>query len=321
MEITRFQNADQLFTGDPYWIGGDGAASVDLGGGRVLWLFGDSFIDPSAARDREKAAMPHNTIALQTGYDLSAAQMRFFWKGEVEDFFPAPRKNRWYWPGGGMRLPSGGLLLLMMEIEKKENKLQAFAFGICGTAALLIKNPDDSPDLWQTDTLDFPPSRDGMAAGAAGICVYNGHLYLYGTDTREDHLPVYLMKFPLAAAEAGDFSAPETRHVFDGGQTEMGVYYDGKRKLFVSLQSFGFGHTQIGIRTAPAPEGSWSAPQIVYDPCGGHDAELFTYAAKSHPHLRIKGGGTAVTYVTNSFSEPRLLKDQRIYYPRFAVLL
>ncbi|MEA2698994.1 MAG: hypothetical protein QOI66_3265, partial [Myxococcales bacterium] len=37
-------DADALFRRDPRWLGGDAAFSVALGGDRILWLFGDSFI-------------------------------------------------------------------------------------------------------------------------------------------------------------------------------------------------------------------------------------------------------------------------------------
>src|SRR5215467_7748298 len=36
--------ADCIFRSDPRWLGADAAFSVDLGQGRVLWLFGDSFV-------------------------------------------------------------------------------------------------------------------------------------------------------------------------------------------------------------------------------------------------------------------------------------
>ena len=45
--------ADSLFLHDNYWIGGDGAYSIDLGDERVLWLFGDSWIDSTGNRNRQ----------------------------------------------------------------------------------------------------------------------------------------------------------------------------------------------------------------------------------------------------------------------------
>ncbi|MBF0531153.1 MAG: hypothetical protein HQK55_18175, partial [Deltaproteobacteria bacterium] len=47
--------ADRMFHSDPLWLGGDGAGSVDLGGGRVLWLFGDSFVTDQPGTNRQDA--------------------------------------------------------------------------------------------------------------------------------------------------------------------------------------------------------------------------------------------------------------------------
>jgi hypothetical protein len=46
-------------------VGGDGASSVDLGDGRILWLFGDSWIDPAGPGVRQGARMVSNSVAIQ----------------------------------------------------------------------------------------------------------------------------------------------------------------------------------------------------------------------------------------------------------------
>jgi len=46
--------ADRLFHSDPHWLGADAAFSVDLGLGRVLWLFGDSFVASKPGQTRRQ---------------------------------------------------------------------------------------------------------------------------------------------------------------------------------------------------------------------------------------------------------------------------
>jgi hypothetical protein len=41
-EASAWREADQIFRRDPHWVGADVASSVDLGGHRTLWLFGDT---------------------------------------------------------------------------------------------------------------------------------------------------------------------------------------------------------------------------------------------------------------------------------------
>ena len=70
--------ADRLFHQDPLWLGADAAYSIDLGAGRSLWLFGDTFVATSAAAQRTASGMPRNTIGVQEGRDPTTATMHFF---------------------------------------------------------------------------------------------------------------------------------------------------------------------------------------------------------------------------------------------------
>jgi len=65
-ESAAWREADDLFRGDGYWMGADVASTVDLGGDRILWLFGDTWIDPSGAGTRQGARMVSNSVAIQT---------------------------------------------------------------------------------------------------------------------------------------------------------------------------------------------------------------------------------------------------------------
>ena len=80
LQATSWNEADQLFRRDPRWLGGDGAYSVDLGGERVLWLFGDSFIADRKAVARNASQIVRNSVAIQTGYDPSKASVKFYWR-------------------------------------------------------------------------------------------------------------------------------------------------------------------------------------------------------------------------------------------------
>ena len=50
-EAAAWREANQLFHRDPHWLGGDVASTVDLGGERTLWLFGDSWIESDRGGD------------------------------------------------------------------------------------------------------------------------------------------------------------------------------------------------------------------------------------------------------------------------------
>ncbi|MGA2661274.1 MAG: hypothetical protein ABSH34_27655, partial [Verrucomicrobiota bacterium] len=73
---------------------------MDLGHGRIAWLFADTLIDPSGKHDRHGAAFIRNSIAIQNGYDPASASIRFYWGrkgGGPASFFPETQAE-WYWP-------------------------------------------------------------------------------------------------------------------------------------------------------------------------------------------------------------------------------
>jgi hypothetical protein len=87
------------------------------------------------------------------------------------------------------------------------------------------------------------------------------------------------------------------------------------------VASYGFGATTIGVRTAPAVTGPWSAPLEVYRPPESDEPRVFVYAAKAHPQLVAPDAADLViTYATNSFEFSDLFTPQgerELYWPRF----
>jgi hypothetical protein len=77
---TAWREAERIFHSDPQWLGSDGAFSIDLGNGRVLWSFGDTLVARKPGDGRKNAAFVRNTVAIMTGYDPLIAQMKFYWR-------------------------------------------------------------------------------------------------------------------------------------------------------------------------------------------------------------------------------------------------
>ena len=113
--VVSWPEADRLFRQDSRWLGADDAYSIDLKDGRILWLFGDSFIAPTAEGLRSKAAIIRNSVGIQTGSDPSRAGMRFYWRGENQSprsFFPE-HGTIWFWPGNGIKIGTRLVIFLM----------------------------------------------------------------------------------------------------------------------------------------------------------------------------------------------------------------
>ncbi|MGH9482305.1 MAG: DUF5005 domain-containing protein [Terriglobales bacterium] len=329
---TAWRGADQLFHSNPRWLGGDAAYSVDLGHGRVLWLFGDSFIGDKPGQTRRQATFVHNSIAIETGYDPAHASMKFYWpeKNGKPSEFAANVDEAWLWPEDGVRF--GEKLLLFFVRVRLDHSTNTLGFELVAWTALLVENPDAQPSRWIAHRVATPPGPTRFIVGSAALRAGD---FLYAFAFPEPSHDAYLLRWPVTAAEHGNLSSPEwwcggsgwvehgnlTRSpapAIPNASSEFSVLWDSRHKKFFQVQSFGFAATDIGIRWADRLEGPWSAPLRVYRPPESDRPGAFVYAGKMHAGLQ--GADFVVTYVANSTDNEILAKDTSVYYPHFVRL-
>lgn len=327
IEATRWEEGEKIFHGDPRWLGGDGATAIDLGAGRVLWLFGDSFIDTQSNGSRSLSALARNSIAIQTGYDPSTAGMKFYWKmkdGKPAAFF-APKGDTWYWPASGTML-GRHLIIFLMEIQATEKN--ALGFETRGWKAVWVDNPRDDPGRWRLTYL-ISPQKNGLIVGSGNPIVADGFLQVLAAD--ETDRAVYLVRWPVRLARTGTLTAPQwwaggpagwasgkdTRAkpecIFAEGQMEFTVEYLPREKRYLQVQTLSVMNPCLAWATAPATTGPWSEKSCFFMPPEEGRPDILIYAGKSHPML--EGADMVFTYVANTTSEDKLLNDMGIYFP------
>jgi hypothetical protein len=337
-----FLEAERLFHQDPRWLGADGALSVRLSKGRILWLFGDTFIATSNALVRSESKLVRNTVAIQTGNDPRTASVAFKWGQETDgspaSFFPE-HGERFYWPGHGIRLDEGPLVIFLYALVATPGK--GLGFECIGYAIAMIDNPDEPLQAWKprimdgkADTFDTVP--------APAVVRDNGYVVVLAIRQQGMHAGA-LVRYPVASLAQGDITTAEwwagdalgwvpasllgeggPAFVLDDAGAECSLHWEPRTKSFIHVASYGFGATTIGLRTAPALTGPWSAPVVVYRPPESDGPRPFVYAAKAHPEL--VGPDPAdlfVTYATNSFEFADLLTkegERTLYWPRFVAV-
>jgi hypothetical protein len=319
---TPWPEADKLFHSDPRWLGADAAYSIDLGHGRVLWMFGDTFVATKPGQTRATAAFVRNTVAIQTGYNPSSATIQFYWRtrrGHPTEIFPSEGKL-WMWPTSGFQV--GGALILFCDRVVPDSSKNSLGFRLVGWIAYQVTNPDHEPSAWELKRI--AGSEDKVLISTA-VLREGRYMYLLGEGNPEHEL--YLARMCVEAAAEGKLDdlewwsgndwqtgASSRRPLIRDGGTEASLQRDPRGDGFLEINSLGFGATDIGMRRAPHLEGPWTAPKKIYHPPESDAPDAFVYAGKSHPELI--GADLVVTYVANG-DDKRLATDMNIYFPRF----
>ena len=328
--------ADRLFHADPRWLGGDAAISVPLSKDRILWLFGDSFVDPAAPYDRREAAFAHNTVAVQQGADPRRAAMRFAWgtaSGAPASFFPDDGAD-WFWPGDGTMLPGGKLAIFLHRVTATEAG-PPLGFRTAGYALVLVDNPADDPSRWRQRRIDGPALPFDALPGAA--ILRDGAEFVVLATRSGDGQAGLLVRWPAVALANGDLGgglwwAGEARGwlaaaaigpagpamVIDAAGAESSLHRDACGRI-VHVTSRGFGATDIVLRLARDAQGPWSPPETLARPADSAGKGAFVYAGRAHPEQAGPGLALTLTYVANSFRPEDLLTpagQSTLYWPR-----
>ena len=323
---SAWPSADTLFRNSPSFLGGDSAYSADLGNGRVLWQFGDSFVGV-AGDTRSDSAMVRNAVAIQSGYNPESASLMFY-SGQMDGistaFLSRPEPN-WLWPGPAVAAASK-LLLTYVELQPTNSNL---GFEAIDGTAFLVDNPQLPPDQWDLVELDIPILPSGVRFGTGALLLGDSHVYAYFAVEPGDH-DVYLARWSVIQVEAGNLLSIEYYHpsygwnndpglahpIAEQVQTEFSVHLDAITKQYIMVSVDGFGGTNIVKRTADRPEGPWTNATFVSRPIeSNRGSGTLVYSAKAHPHL--SGGQLIITYCTNDLNFANLLTDMSLYFPRF----
>lgn len=322
------------------FLGADGATTVQLPDGRVLWVFADTVVGHQ--RDGKRSGpMIRNSIAIQPAHSARPEDVRFYWRTPdrvPEAFFPSETDDEaiWYWPGCGVEA-NGNVYLFLMKMTKRSGASEVFAFQAIGCTLFRIHNPADNPDNWKLSHVDLTTATEHFNINAAAL-VEGDYAYLLGhsdgTIGEHEKRSAILGRIPIAALDTPDpgkslefWSQDQTwrnksdnlQTLFAPAGTESSLQYDSVRKRYIAVVLPPF-TSDLCITTAKELTGPWSPPQKVYDipqvngPAG---KGLFAYTGRAHPELSSGPDELIITYVVNADDIWTMFGRLDIYYPRF----
>jgi hypothetical protein len=315
---------NSIFKKDSYWRGADGAATIELSGGRVLWLFSDTFIDQDGTGKRANSkTMIRNSIGVQDSSSLKS-KLTYYFKGtrqKPDDYFKVSGEN-WFWAGHGILIRDKLVIFLIEETSTDSGP----GFEAVGWYIAIVDNPSDNPNEWNIKYVKGSETF-GVVVGSSAVLKDENHVYAFGVKEPATH-ETYLLRFDKNKLLNGNISELEwwidnswTDEVYEEpksatlfiGQTEFSVHYDKELDKYVQIQTYGFGRASIGYRLADELHGPWSESVLIYTPPLKEEKE-FVYSANAHPEL--ESDGLIITYNINNGDFGRLINNEEIYFPK-----
>ena len=314
------------------WTGGDGAYSAALGGGRFLWLFGDTFVGEVKEGRRINDLLINNSVAIQVGKQPQAASIDFFYKvspdGRPAPFVEPEDGSGWFWPYHAVRTAEG-LYLFLLRFERAEN---IFPFKLVSTWLGHVSNPEEPPERWILSQRKIPWGSEQRQFGSY-VLKEGEYCYVYGTVVERvrgvERKDMILARAPVATL--ADFDAwrfysdgewisdvNRASRICENVAGEFSVSYQPSLNRYVLVYTEKGISEYIVLRYSPTLHGPWSKPTRVYRcPEAGRDPRIYCYAAKGHPEIALSPEELIITYFANSADFALIRQDASLYRPRF----
>ncbi len=304
------------------WSGGDAALSLRLPDGRLLWLFGDSFVGEVTPEGRREigTTIVRNTALVSSGTCVTAAT-----PGRAT--LPG-RGGTWLWPTSLVLVGSaadGTATVAVFAQRMASTGTGAWDFRRVGTAvATLTVRPGALPRL--ASVRDLP--RSSVLWGAATV-TQGGVTYVYGTRAVDEPL-VFGRDLLVARSRTSDVRDPGawTYRTADGWSVDARaavavvpartgvstnpavVVRDGRFRIVTKPQEFL--DDRVVVMSSAAPYGPWTTRTLFRSPS---TATTPTYA----PTVVARGASAHDVVVVNrtSTSMDRLMRDATVAVPLF----
>ena len=307
----------------PGFTGGDATYSVPLPDGRIVWIFGDTFIGPITPELTRKKTDPlyiRNCFVMQQG-----EQMNILHQGKHEEFksmiIPMEVENGekteldiWFWPGDGF-VQDNKLKVFLSKFHQAKKGMWGFEF----IETVLVEY--SLPDLTNEKKIKIPYSKKNGVHYGHSLYEDEDFLYVYGLGNGKPHvartkyaeISTYWEFFDgMAWTSDPKLSKPM---VEINGSEQFSVLK--LRNKYVLITQYGGLSRKVYSFISETPYGPWEKEQLLFEtPIAYPNQNLFTYNALAHPQFTSKDN-LLVSYNTNSMELEDHFTNAGIYRPRF----
>jgi hypothetical protein len=300
------------------WTGADGALSILLPDGRVVWDFSDTFLGYVNSDNSRPPGQPliNNSMIVQVNGALSETLHGGTTQAPAALISPTDQ-DAWYWVGD-MTVEADRLRVFVMEFIRTGPGI--FDFQWIGNAIASFVLPDLT-----LENVVATHGENNVMYGAA-LLEDGGYTYIYGTEDvsgTEKYLHIAraaagsllgTWEFYTGSGWSSDPTA--SARLLKGVGNGFGVTKLGNRYLLFTMNTLVAFSDQLVMYSANSPAGPFGQRTGVYStPESQHG--LFTYDAHVHPEFTDVNGRLLLSYDVNSLDGNDLLANVDNYRPRF----
>lgn len=302
------------------WTGADSAYSVPLPGGRIAWLYSDSFtgvVNADHSRPNDSPFI-HNSINIigrrgsittYTGGTNSAPDSLIAPPGVTD------QSQDWYWVGDGT-VEGSHLRVMLLEFVKTGPGAFDIAFTRSAVASFSLTD-------MHLEGITARPA--GTVEWGSAIYEDGGYTYVYGVEDLGSVKYMHLARVRTGQLTTGvwqffgdaGWSTNEgsSKRIMDGVANEFSVTkFQGKYTLVTSDSTVPLS-AQIVAYRSDSLTGPFIGKTVLYTTpeTGGN---IFTYNAKAHPEYG-NPNTLVVSYNVNSFDTNDVYRNVDNYRPRY----
>jgi hypothetical protein len=300
------------------WTGADGAMSVVLPDGRVVWDFSDTFLGFVNNDGSRPPGQPfiNNSMIVQNSDALVQTLHGGTAQSPTSLIIPVDQDS-WYWVGD-MTVEGDRLRVFVMEFIRTGPYIFDFQWVGNAIASFVL------PDLTLEDVV--PTHGENNVMYGAALLEESGYTYIYGTEDvsgTEKYLHIAratsgnllgAWEFYTGTGWSSDPTA--SARLLRGVGNGFGVAKVGNRFVLFTMDSLVAFSSELVMYSSNNPEGPFANRKHVYS-TPESSRNRFTYDAHVHPEFTDEQGRLLVSYDVNTFDLSKLLSNVDSYRPRF----
>ncbi|MEP6513167.1 MAG: RICIN domain-containing protein [Parafilimonas sp.] len=311
-------DANNFFRRTEGWIASDGASSIVMNDGRVLWTMGDSHIDDYFYNTGKVYCLfqVRNAALLQPAnhswhWPLTSTLIGNPYTGFQSYFKNKPDDDHWMWPGCGVQVSGNDTVYVYNQPLRKK--------GIGG----IWDFENDSNAVWakirssdmQVVQYSLLQNFNEINFGLGFIKESDGYVYAFGDRQTFIVSNVYVARFPASNPNAPwtfwtgsqwSSNIKDIRRVSEAASNGAAVVKYGNKYICISTE-FSVGCDQgshIYAAWSSSPTGPFTTRKIFYeipDRLQGHIP--FFYTPNAHPQFQNAADELLITYDINGYGD------------------